>query len=587
MVRAGVFGVLLALGSPPAFAGTPEGGVGAAAERVLLLSDSPAGAARLERALNQGSSARMFLVFPHASRAEADLRAALDRYSPGAVVAVRSGEDWSAPVGALAGILPDVVFVERDAPLEDAVPALQARLGVAAAAAPATRDEQDRLSRRAAELHRAFDAAIEENRLLARLEKNPGDLDVLGALVGLHRSHIQHWHALTYLDRMAASPQADASRRADILEQAGEIRLQIGDFPRAAADFRRALELKPGDPRKLLLLAEANREHPEEALRHADRAARAAGASSFLRARILRLAGELRADIGDAAGAEKNLELALKDAPGDLDALYAIVRVKRANKPGALPYARRASKEAAAAPLWLRGAASRLSARIWLELDEPSRAADELARALRLDPEDIDALRMLVPIKSRLAPKQLAGLRWAVPSPGEAEAKAPAPSSDAASRRALRENPGDLEALLQLAEFNRIRRRPAEAAAYAQRLMDAVWSAPVWQQEDAAHALVRLWLALGEEGKANLVMNRVLERQSDAIASWRLALGMPQQKADAQEASWVIGAYCTAASMRLELGDRTGAEEELKRALRLAPADPWALELMAALVKNP
>ncbi|MCR4295119.1 MAG: hypothetical protein NUW21_06265, partial [Elusimicrobia bacterium] len=466
MIRTGVFGLLLALVSTSTFARASGG----AAERVLLLSDSDDGAARLERALNQGSSARMFLVFPHKSRAEADIRAALDRYSPGAVVAVRSGEDWTAPVGALAGILPDVVFVDRDAPLEDVVPALQARLGVAAAAAPATRDEQDRLSRRAAELHRAFDAAFEENRLLARLEKNPGDLDALGSLVGLHQSHIQYWHALTYLDRMAASPQADASRRAEILGQAGELRLQIGDFPRAAADFRRALELKPGDPRTLLLLAEANREHPEEALRYADRAASAAGTSAFLRARALRLAGELRADIGDAAGAEKNLELALKDAPGDLDALYAIVRVKRTTKPGALAYAQRASKEAAKAPLWMRGAASRLSARIWLELDEPSRAGDELARALRLDPEDLDALRMLVPLKSRLSPKQLAGLRWAVPAPGEAEAKAPPPSSDAASRRALRENPGDLEALHQLAEFHRIRKRPAEAAAYAQRL---------------------------------------------------------------------------------------------------------------------
>ncbi|MCM2303927.1 MAG: hypothetical protein NDJ72_04445, partial [Elusimicrobia bacterium] len=479
----------------------------------------------------------------------------------------------------------DVVLIENGASLEGIAPAIQNRLGVARTAASAARDERDRLARRAAEIHRYFDSDAEKTRLAGLLARNPDDVAVLGRMAAIHRSRIQFWHALTYLDRMAASPRASPEQRAEFLGQAGELRLQIGDFPAAAADFRRALALRPGDSVFLRLLAEALRERPEEALPYADRAAAAAGASAHARSRANLLAGDLRADIGDAAGAERNAGLALKDAPGDLDALHAMVRLKRGRKPDALAYAERASREAAKAPRWLRPAAFRLSARVWLEIDEPSRAADELGRALRLDPEDLDALRLLVPIKGKLAPKQLAGLRWPALASGGTATEEPAPWSEAQARRALRDNPSDLEALRRLAELSR--ERPAEAAAHAQTFMDVLWRAPAWQREDAALALVRLWRALGDESKATLVLERVLDLQSDSIASWRLAVEMSHSEATVYEPSWVIGSYCTAASMRLALDDRAGAEEELARALKLQPADSWALELMERVKKIP
>lgn len=615
MVRGSVVAVLFAFASPAAFAETAPGAV----ERVLLLSGPADAAARLERELNERSSGRLFVVFRHEPKeggllSEPGFSEALNRYSPGAVVAVMGAKEggWSGPLGGAAGILrarkaplvlahgsareaaalsaalppgADVVFLENGASLEGVAPAIQNRLGVARSAAAAARDERDRLARRAAEIHRYFDSDAEKARLAGLLAANPEDLSVLGRMAAIHRARIQFWHALTYLDRMAASPRASVPQRAEALSQAGELRLQIGDFPAAAADFRRALELKPGDAAFLRLLAEAMRERPEQALPYADRAAAAKGASARERARANLLAGDLRADIGDAAGAERNLKLALKDAPGDLDALLSMVRLKRGRGAQALPYAERASREAARAPLWLRAAAFRLSARVWLELGEHARAADELGRALRLDPEDLDALRLLVPIKSKLAPKQLAGLRWTGRAADAADAAEPAAWSEAEARLALRADPSDLEALRRLAELSR--GRPAEAAAYAQSFMDVLWRAPAWQREDAALALVRLWRALGDEAKASLVLERILDLQSDSIASWRLAVETGHSEATVYEPSWVIGSYCTAASMRLALDDRAGAEEELKRALALQPADPWARELMARVKQTP
>ena len=611
---ASLLALAIAAALPPAALAGRQG-----VERVLLLSDDDVAAARLERDLNERSSGSLFVVFPLPSR-EAEslgaqgLPAVLEFYSPGSVVAVVGDKEtgWSRRLSDVAGLLrargaalvlahgagpeaatfhaglpsgADVVLVENGGAFEGVVPALQKRLGVDRAAAAVTRDDRDRLSRRANEIHRQYAAGVEERRLSELLKSDPENLEALGALAAIHRSHIQFWHALSYLDRMAASKKASPAQRADLLRQAGELRLQIGDPSAAAADFRRGLELMPGDSALLRLLAEADRERPEAAIAHADAAAAAKGATAHLRSRANRLAGELRADIGDLAGAERKLALALKDAPGDLDTLHAIVRIKRDRKAEALPHAERASREAAKAPLWMRGAAHRLAARIWLLIGDHSRAADELGLALRLDPEDLDALRLLLPIKDRLEPARLAGLRWGASSPSEGQGREPKPMGEAGARSALDSNPDDLEALFRLAELDLDRKRRSQAASWAQRLMDAVWRAPVWQREDAALALARLWLKIGDRAKARLVMNRVLDLQSDSIATWRAAVEMSHREASIEDPSWVIGSYCTAAVMRRDLGDTAGAEEELKRALKLSPSDPWALELMAALQK--
>ena len=416
--------------------------------------------------------------------------------------------------------------------------------------------------------------------MLTRLEGAASDgLDKLGRLFEDSLSGSAYWQALAYADRIAADPRASVSRRAEAFRAAGELRLQLGDYPGAARDLERATGAVPSSS-DLFHLAEAKREQPDEALPFADRAAAAAGATLWQRAKANLLSAELRVDLGDVAGAEKKLFLVLKDAPEDLDALSAMVRLKRGNKPAALPYAQRAGRAAAKAPLWRRPAALRLGARLWLELSEPAQAAELLRRALRFNPEDMDALTPLVAVHGKLTAQQRSGFRRDAPA-GGADSEATA-SSDQALARALERDPDDLEALRQFVE--RHRRRPAEAAAYAERFSRSIWKTPVWQRAEAQRTLAALWRALGDDVKAYAALERAYESQS-SLLTWLMFIAMPNREQDDEAIPNALRIYCRAAEMRLTLGDRAGAQETLRLGLALDPANAWALRLMAALAR--
>ncbi len=59
------------------------------------------------------------------------------------------------------------------------------------------------------------------------------------------------------------------------------------------------------------------------------------------------------------------------------------------------------------------------------------------------------------------------------------------------------------------------------------------------------------------------------------------------RQSDPKSSGGAMVIYCAAAEMRISLGDRAGAKEELEQGLTLDPGHAWALRLMEALKKTP
>ncbi len=243
---------------------------------------------------------------------------------------------------------------------------------------------------------------------------------------------------------------------------AGFARLAVGDYAGAEEAFKRA---DPADLESLRGLALAVRQRPREALA----AAQKAGAH--------RLAAEIRWDLGDKEGAEGELKLALQSSADDLEALWDMVRFERDAS-----YAQRAFAAAGRAPSWARGSAYRLSARIWLELDDERHAAESLRRAIALNPEDIQALNSLEQLHDRSpAPAVTAAMPgWSAPDP-----------LDELRRGVDRVVAGP---------------RPLQAVDLARRFTAAIRYAPAWQQADAYREATRMWIDLGYPWKACLTI---------------------------------------------------------------------------------
>lgn len=392
------------------------------------------------------------------------------------------------------------------------------------------------------------------------------------------------WCALTFLDAITADKSTARPQRLLSLRRAIAIRLHLGDFTGAESDTLRALKDAPDDSELHYYLALARHEHPERALADADRAA--AAATAWLRARANLLAGQLRNDIGDAAGAERSVELALKDAPQDLDALYLMIRLKRVAGESARPYAKQASRAANKAPLWRRPAALRFSARIWFELGDYDRALEDVRHALRFHPEDIDALTLAARASDKLSKKQLASLKRSAQVEHPISESAAAAADERKPLRALEANPDDLEAMRQLVVYYRSQNREDDARAYARRFADSIWNTPVWQHAEANLTLARLWLALGDAKQASIYLQRTKDlRESLEVGELIDKLDTPWD-----EKPWSVGlnatpldVYCNAAELRLALGDREGAKFEIERALALDPKHEWSRRLAETL----
>lgn len=424
--------------------------------------------------------------------------------------------------------------------------------------------------RRITRSHRELDDEAGARGALGRLlELQPDDGDALRLMAEISLDDDLPWDALHYADLAGAE------------RLAGEIRLLLGDHSGAAENLKRAALQDPRDAELPLLLAQAKRDRPDDALSHARQSARAGGgAAAHL------YAGNLQIDLGDKKGAEASLTQALASAPDDLDALHAIVRLKRGRKKEAFAYAVRAETAAGKAPLWLRQDAYRYSARIWIEIGEHARAGENLVRALTSNPDDYDALLTLVRIKARLPQKTIArahlGAGPIEPEPG------PAAASEDELDRALGKNGHDLEALRRLVELSRDLGRFPRASVLARRFQRSVAKAPLWQREAAYRLGARLWLDLGREAPAFQSLSRALEVNPDSIAARRAIIGLrrPQEEdsvLDSADIGGFANRYVRAAAMRVELGDRDGALASIQRALDLSPGDIGALQLRSRL----
>ena len=358
----------------------------------------------------------------------------------------------------------------------------------------------------------------------------------------------------------AALPGLSVSQRVEALLGEAELLETIGDADGNRQILEAALTVKPGDPGVSLLLAQALRDRPEQALAYAEQAARSAE-SRRQRAAAERLAGEIRLDLDDKAGARVSLERALQAGGEDLDALRAMAWLQRDEPGQAAVYSLRARRAAAAAPAWQRGAAERQCARIQLELKDYSGALASLRRALDLDPDDLKALQAMLQIR-RERPEEPA-------FPSDA-AKGEAPE------RSLAAEPDELETLRALVELERGRKRPAEASEAADRFTAAVRRAPAWLQVDAYRMDARLWLELGDAEKA------LKSRQSAEVVGREFLAGFPDIEGHPLMPAILAESYTAAALARIGLGDVSGAEAAFKRGLERLPE---SLPLLRSLAK--
>lgn len=357
------------------------------------------------------------------------------------------------------------------------------------------------------------------------------------------------WRAARLASEWAASKGISADERAEALVQGAMAHAQVGDYAAAEEALQAALAAKPGQPDASFLLAEATRDRPEQALPHSLNAQ--AAATPRRRAAAYRLAAEIHMDLGDRDGASADLKKALEMAPDDLEALVLLKD-------------RKACEAADAQPAWRRAAAERLCARVLTDLKEYSGAMAALGKALALNADDADTLRGILRVK-RASPYEKV--------PGEA---APLPDKSASveqARAALAVDPDDLEALRVLIASEK---NKAEAAKLAERFTAAVRRAPNWQRVDAYRLSAEQWLALKDKKKAFGSLERAEDLSGPSVPTERLV----GKAAGRYIAGALSEAYEAAMFVRLELGDAAGAEATLERGLKLMPENIQLLRLM-------
>jgi tetratricopeptide (TPR) repeat protein len=376
-------------------------------------------------------------------------------------------------------------------------------------------DRADALTEGAQARAQVGDYAGAEAALQEALKARPADAEASFLLAEATRDRPEQ--ALTRAEAAAAAP-VPPRRRAAAYRLAADIRLDLGDLAGAREDVTRALELAPDDLDALVLAASLRRDEPKEASRHARAACAAADAQpSWRRAAAERLCARGLSEVNDFAGAMAALGRALALDPDDAATLHALVRVKRLSPAAALPAAGSAARdkampedrarralaedpddlealrtlvEAARAagrrpeaaelaerftsairrsPGWQRVDAYRLSAQLWIELDDSEKALASLNRAEDLDPASVAnqkliglAQRKFIPPAVSEAYNLAAQVRLSL---GDAA------GADATLERGLKLTPDNLELLRLMVQRKLAEARPREALPYAERML--------------------------------------------------------------------------------------------------------------------
>jgi tetratricopeptide (TPR) repeat protein len=381
---------------------------------------------------------------------------------------------------------------------------------------------------------------------------------------------------------------------------------------------------------------ELNGANPWRALRLARQWASIPGLSDGERADARIQEAHACAEIGDYAGAETALSLALKARPDDAEASYLLASATRDRPEQALPRAEAAAK--AAGPARRRAAAYRLAAEVRLDLGDLDGARADLDRALELSPADVATL-VLASAARRAEPgtatklakaacaaadsqpvwrrssaervcaraladaKDYAGAMAALGkalsielddadtlremirvrrlSPAEALPSAAASARDggvapAQARHALAEDPDDLAALASLFDAERAAGHKREAAELAERFTSSIRRSDDWQRLDAYRRSAQQWIDLGDPKNAIGSLFRAEDLDAASVPNEKLIVKASGRAVEAP----ISEAYDAAAKLRLALGDPAGADATLERGLELSPESQYLLQLM-------
>ncbi|MFI5346450.1 MAG: hypothetical protein ACHQ51_08755 [Elusimicrobiota bacterium] len=529
----------------------------------------------LEGVLADREHAGLYVVVPvpDAGDDAALLKARLDRYEPQMILSRRAPSSALSAEASLRG----APLMRAPESVTEAASVVLERAGDGTSAAAPAAGVYRRLA--LAHLEFADDQGAMLN-LLRALERDAADGEAALLLVDLQRRAGILRQALHTAERLQSIPGLSGLRLSEALRKGAGIRTILGDVAGAERDYKRALELDPSDAEAGFRLAQLLRDRPREALEYAEPAGRAA-LPVKVRAAAFRLAGESRLDLGEIAEGRASLIRALELSPDDLDALQDMVRLERARPQEAASYAERAQRAAEAAPPWLRRAAYRASARVWLEIKDHRRAAANLRSALALDPDDLDVLEALAQIK-RERPDALSAVAG---SPVSAE-----PWTRDALLAALKSDPQDLAALSRLISMEIARRRPAQAAVLAGRFEDAIADAPAWQQAAAYRRIPLIWLELGDAGRARNSLQAGREWDQRSVETELVilkVLGPEGSRPDPRTAGslgfFPAEAYVAVARAHAELGDHEQARLALRRALEFDPAYADARRMLETL----
>jgi tetratricopeptide (TPR) repeat protein len=544
--------------------------------------------ARLEGLLDESGSGRGWAVVERPLSLGAAPAVLLARFSPDWVVSRGPLPPAAVEAARKAGV---ATLELPTAPLAAAQALLRAAGETAAPRAAAARAAAARDSLRAHEALRDDDGLEDAaDRVLAAAASDPEALRALAALQARQsrlRGQKRLRDALLTLDKLLAAAPARAAARAFGLKERGRLRALIGDFDGARADLEAALRLVPGDGEAALLLAQAERETPERALRWALRAARPGSGGG--RAAAL-LAADISLDLGDERGARRLAAKALEAYGEDPDALRLMARLSRGEPAEARGYAERAEQAALALPDWLRPAALRFCARLWQDLGETGRALSALGAAHAAAPEDTAAMEELARLR-REQPGAAAGPALAAP------AAAPAESRSAVELRVSRD-PDALPDLFRLEELAFSEGRVADAAALAARLQETIHRAPLWTQFPAYLRASSVWQALGDPGRArecllpakdlepdspeaNLALYPLGRRGPDEQVLFERATRFYQEADPANED--LRDAWRRIARGHAALDEPQAARAALERARALAPGDTETVSLAAEL----
>lgn len=462
-------------------------------------------------------------------------------------------------------------------------------------------------------------------RLNGVLEVFPEDLHALNALLRLRVTQRRFTDALVCAQRLVkASAHAPPWRRAAAYVQAALVQLELKDEAGAQKSLARSLRHQDDGPALPLLLKLAlSQRRFGEALRYSEKLESVnAKASPRERAAAHEQTARIRLELGDEAGAEKNLRAAL-NLSSEGPALPMLLRMALSHRRfgEALTHAEALEKSITRAPPEERAAALAQKARIQLELNDEAGAEKSLARSLRLF-ADGPALRLMLelvlrqrrfsealPLAEKLresnpqAPPRERAASWIQAAQIQLELKDEA-GAEKSLREALRldaEGPA-MPALLQLMMAQR---RFPEALSWAERLERAGARAPARERaaslarkaqiqlqlddEDAAEKSLRESIRLDARGPAlpMLLHLAAAQRRFPEALSWARRLEKATAKSGPRERA---AAHVQTARIQLGLMDEAGAEISLRRSLSLqgdGPALPLLLDLTAAQRRFP